>query len=92
MFRALRASISCHQPRLISTLFLLVKDSGQDLDPELKKIISKPLQEVRVLSSLKKHLGHCLRSSKFYMESMANFRLRSQMLFQTETMKCMGGK
>lgn len=55
------------------------------------EIISKSLQEVRVLSSLKKHLGHCLRSSKFYVESMASFRLRSQMLFQTETIKRTGG-
>ncbi|KAI1240611.1 hypothetical protein IHE44_0009042 [Lamprotornis superbus] len=34
----------------------IMKDSGQDLDPELQKIIIKSLQEVRVLSSLKKHV------------------------------------
>lgn len=89
-FRALGTSTSCYQPFFRCTLFLLVKDSGQELDPSLWKIITKSLQEVRVLSSFKKHLGHYLRSSKFYMEYMASFRLRSQMIFQTETIKCMG--
>lgn len=41
--------------------------------------------------SFLKHVGHCLKSSKCYMESMASYRLRSQMLFQAETVNRMGG-
>lgn len=90
VFRALGTSTSCHQPLLHTHPFLA--GEGQWTRPGciIMEIISKSLQEVRVLSSLKKHLGHCLRSSKFYKESMASFRLRSQMFLQTETIKCMG--
>lgn len=66
-----------------------MKDSGQDLDPSLCKII-KSLQEVSVLSFSRKHLDDCLKSSKSDMVSMASYRLVSQMLFQTETVNSVG--